>query len=129
MTLERLAIYQSSQDDYLRGMFRYIISKPLGQKRIDDLVATARRTPPAIGTAMLIADLYGKDRSRALAKVKVPVLVIAAGTSPELEAQRAMAASIPGARFQVIEDASHAVFLDQPEKFRRVLGAFLENIH
>lgn len=103
-------------------------TKPRSRQQVDGLVATARGTPPAIRTAMRIADLYGEDRSRALDKVKIPVLVIAAGSSPELEAQRAMAAKIPGARFEVIQDASHAVFLDQPEKFRRLLGDFLDDV-
>ncbi len=85
-------------------------------------------TPPTIGAAMLVADLYGQDRSGALDAVNIPVLVIAAGNSPEIEAQRAMAARIPGARFEVIDGASHAVFLDQPERFRAVLSSFLTAI-
>jgi microsomal epoxide hydrolase len=77
---------------------------------------------------MLVADFYGQDRSAALNEVGVPVLVIAARNSPELDGQRRMAAKIPGARFEVIDDASHAVFLDQPERFRTVLTEFLEHI-
>lgn len=127
-TFERLALYQSHQEDYLRGMFRVIISKPQSDHTIDRLIATGLKTPPAIGAAMLVSDLYGGDRSGALNGVSVPVLVIAAANSPELESQRNMAAQIPGARFEIIADASHAVFLDQPKRFGTVLEAFLDGI-
>jgi len=127
-TFERLAIYQERQETYLRGMFGFIISKPQPAGATEQLIATALQTPPTIGAAMLVADLYGQDRSGALNEVGIPVLVIAAGNSPELDAQRTMAARIPGAHFEVVEDASHAVFLDQPERFRTILAAFLEQI-
>jgi microsomal epoxide hydrolase len=127
-TFQRLAVYQARQEDYLRGMFGFIISKPQSKAMTDELVATGLKTPPAIGAAMLVADLYGEDRSAALDAVSVPLLVIAAANSPELEAQRAMAGRIPGARFEVIDDASHAVFIDQPERFRSVLATFLEEV-
>ena len=94
-------------------MFRFIISKPQPDGATGQLIATALQTPPTIGAAMLVADVYGQDRSTALKKVSVPVLVIAAATSPELDGQRKMAAQIPGARFEVIDYASHAVFLDE----------------
>jgi len=125
MTFERLALYQEHQEEYLRGMFGFIISKPQTPSAIAALVSTGLKTPPAIGAAMLVADLYGVDRSEAFHSVRVPVLVIAAGKSPELEAQRTMARQIPGAQFEVVENASHAVFLDQPELFRVAVEKFL----
>jgi microsomal epoxide hydrolase len=127
-TLDRLFLYQTRQEAYLRGMFGFIISKPQRNGVIDALVATGLKTPSSIGTAMLVADLYGADRSRALDKVNAPVLVVAAANSPDRDAQREMAAQIPGARFHVIDDASHAVFLDQPEAFRAVLSEFLAHV-
>lgn len=128
MTFERMALYQSRQEEYLRGMFRFIIGKAQTDHATDQLVTTALKTPPTIGAAMLVADLYGEDRSAALDAVRIPVLVIASENSPELNAQRNMAARIPGARFEVIGDASHAVFLDQPEQFRNILTAFLKDV-
>jgi non-heme chloroperoxidase len=127
-TFERLSLYQTQQREYLGGMFRFIVSKPQGAETIEKLVQTALKTPPSIGAAMLVADLYGEDRSAALDHVSVPVLCIAAGNSPELDAQRSMARRIPGARFEVIADASHAVFLDQPDRFQTVLMDFLADI-
>jgi len=125
---DRLTVYQLHQEDYLRGMFGFIISKPQPSAATEQLVTTALKTPPTIGAAMLVADLYGQDRSAALDRVSVPVLVIAAGNSPELEAQRAMAAQIPGAQFEIVDGASHALFLDRPDRFRAILATFLEHV-
>lgn len=127
-TFERLTLYQARPEEYLRGMFGFIISKPQRDGAIDRLIATGLKTPPTIGAAMLVADLYGRDRSAALKAVSVPVLIMAAANSPELDAQRRMAAHIPGARFEVVDDASHALFLDQPERFRSILASFLKDI-
>ena len=36
-----------------------------------------------------------------------------------------MAAKLPNARFEAVEGAAHAVFIDQPERFDALLEAFL----
>jgi microsomal epoxide hydrolase len=118
------AIYVSDQEAYLRGMFGAIISKPQPPGVIDRAVATAMKTPPSIGIAMLVADMFGIDRTPALNKVDCPVLVIAATKSEELASLRADANAIKNARFVEIDDAAHAVFLDQPDRFEAALSDF-----
>jgi pimeloyl-ACP methyl ester carboxylesterase len=71
-------------------------------------------------------NIFGRDRRPALAKIDKPTLVIASAESPLLADQKAMAAAIPGAKFVVIQDAAHAVFVDQPANFDRTLQAFLQ---
>ena len=39
-----------------------------------------------------------------------------------------MASTLPQGRIEVMEDAGHAVFVDQPEQFDRLLVAFLSQI-
>lgn len=123
--LKMLALYQRVPRDYTEGMFSAIISRPLPAAQREAILAEAMKTPEAIGTAMLVADLLGPDRTDALAKLDKPTLVIAAGTSPELEAQRAMAAKLAKGQFQVIPQAAHAVFIDQPELFAAALERFM----
>ncbi|HMI41209.1 MAG TPA: alpha/beta hydrolase [Sphingomicrobium sp.] len=123
-----LGIYAAHQQDYLRGMFGAIISKPQPAGLVDGLVATGMKTPPSTGVAMLVADLFGTDRTGAIAKIDCPTLVIAAASSPELAVQQAMAKRIRGARFESVDDAAHAVFLDQPERFDALLGGFLAGL-
>lgn len=121
-------IYLRTQGPYLRGMFGAIVSKPQRQGVIDQAVATAMKTPPSIGIAMLVSDLFTVDRTPALARMDCPVLIIAAAASPELERQKAEVKAIKNARFVQIDDAAHAVFLDQPDRFAAALDRFVEQI-
>jgi pimeloyl-ACP methyl ester carboxylesterase len=122
------AVYQAHQEEYLRGMMRAIISTPQSDGTIDRLVATGMNTPPDIGVAMLVADMFGVDRTQALKKIGCPTLIIASAKSDELARQQAGAKQIPHARFEKVEDAAHAVFLDQPERFDELLEKFVKDL-
>jgi non-heme chloroperoxidase len=124
----RLDSYVSDPPAYLRGMLRAVIQRPLSDAELGRLVAEAMQTPPAIGTAMLVADLFGADRTGALARFDCPTLVIASAASPELAAERAMAASLPHGRIELVQHAAHAVFVDQPERFDALLRQFLTGL-
>ena len=126
--LSMLAIYQRAPRAYTEGMLAAIISRKLPPTDLKAIVDEAMRTPTAIGAAMLVSDLLGPDRTGAIAKLDRPTLVIAAGRSPELTAQKAMAERLPNGRFEVVADASHAVFIDQPERFDALLRDFLASL-
>lgn len=122
------AIYQAHQQEYLGGMMRAIISKPQGDETIEQLVNTGMKTPPDIGVSMLIADMFGVNRTPSLKKIDCPTLIIASTKSDELARQQAAAKQIPHARFEKIEDAGHAVFLDQPDRFDDILTSFVSKL-
>ena len=126
--LRMLALYQAHQPEYLRGMMDAIISKPQADGTIDGLVDTGMKTPASIGTGMLVADLFGVNRTTALKKIDCPTLIIASVKSDELARQQAGAGQIPHARFEKIEDAAHAVFLDQPVRFDELLEKFVKDL-
>jgi non-heme chloroperoxidase len=114
--------------DFTEGMMRNVISRPMSGPEREALVQTALKTPSAIAQAMLVADMFGVDRRAAIGKLDRPVLIIASPRSAELAEQRAMAAKIAGARFEVVPDAAHAVFIDQPQQFDALLRSFLETL-
>src|SRR4029453_13200990 len=122
------AVYQAHQEEYLDGMMRAIISKPQSDGAINQLVSTGMRTPPDIGVAMLIADMFGVNRTAALKKIDCPTLIIASAKSDELTRQQAAANQIPHARFETIEGAAHGVFLDQPDRFDDLLKSFVSQL-
>lgn len=122
------ALYADDPKSYTRGMMRAIIRRSLPQPEFDTLVADALKTPTAIGEAMLVADLFGVDRSPALAKFDRPTLVIASGFSQELDAEKAMASALPQGQIEVMRDAGHAVFVDRPERFDGLLTTFLAQV-
>ena len=108
--LSGLSRYAANPADYSAGMVHSIFKHP----------------PSDIDAAMLTADIFGADRRPALAKIDRPALVIAAGESPLLDAQKDMAAAIHGARFVVVPGARHALFVDDPQTFDKALQSLLE---
>lgn len=77
-----------------------------------------------IGCAQAIPTIALTDR---LGELRLPTLVIAGaedvGTPPELA--REIAGRIPGARLEIIPDASHLTNIEQAERFNRLLSEFL----
>jgi non-heme chloroperoxidase len=122
------AVYQAHQKEYLAGMMRAIISKPQSDGVIEQLVSTGMKTPSDAGVGMLVADMFGVNRTPALKKIECPTLIIASTKSFELPRQQAAANQIPHARFEKIDDAAHAVFVDQPDRFDELLKNFLANV-
>ena len=58
-----------------------------------------------------------------LARVRVPTLVMCGRDDPvtPVRDHEAMAAKIPGARLEIIEDCGHLSTIEQPEAVNRVL--------
>jgi non-heme chloroperoxidase len=122
------AIYQAHQREYLAGMMHAIISKPQGDAIIEQLVGTGMKTPPDVGVGMLVADMFGVNRTPALKKIECPTLIIASAKSDELSRQQSAANQIPHARFEKVEGAAHALFVDQPDRFDELLKSFLASL-
>ena len=122
------AVYQAHQKEYLAGMMQAIISKPQSDGVIERLVSTGMKTPSDIGVGMLVADMFGVNRTPALKKIDCPTLIIAAAKSDELVRQEAGAKQISHARFEKVEDTAHAVFLDQPDRFDELLTSFVAEL-
>jgi pimeloyl-ACP methyl ester carboxylesterase len=119
------AVYQSHQKEYLEGMMHAIISKPQRDGVIEGLVITGMKTPSDVGVGMLVADMFGVNRTPALKKIECPTLIVASTKSFELPRQQAAANEIPHARFEKVDDAAHAVFVDQPDRFEELLKNFV----
>lgn len=124
-----MATLATSPREYIEGMMGFVFAKPLSRSEMNRLVDGSLRTPPAIGVAMLISDLFGPDRTDAIGRIDVPTMIVASPRSPELAEQRATAARIPGAEFHAVEGAGHAVFVDEPERFEALLATFLQRLH
>jgi non-heme chloroperoxidase len=122
------AVYQAHQREYLSGMMRAIISKPQSDGAIERLVSTGMKTPPDVGVGMLVADMFGVNRTSALKKIECPTLIIASTKSFELSRQEAAANRIPHARLEKVDDAAHAVFIDQPDRFDELLTSFVAKL-
>jgi len=118
-------VYQAHQQEYLGGMMRAIISKPQSDAVMNGLVSNGMKTPSDVGVGMLVADMFGVNRTPALKKIECPTLIIASAKSFELSRQQAAANQIPHAHFEKVDDAAHAVFIDQPDRFDELLKSFV----
>jgi len=128
MQFKMFAVYQAHQNEYLHGMMGAIISKPQSNDAIERLVTTGMKTPPDVGVGMLVADMFGANRTPVLKKIDCPTLIIASAKSDELARQQAAANQISHARFEKVEDSAHAVFLDQPDRFSELVTSFAEKL-
>ena len=99
-------------------------ARPAEAARIAKLIAD---TPAAgyIGCADAIRAL---DITARIGAIRAPALVIAGaddpGTPPAMS--EVIAATIPGARLEIIPSASHLSCIEQPETFNRLVAAFLK---
>ena len=75
------------------------------------------------GYAACCEALGGFDLTDELARIAVPVRVIAGAEDPVATASgcKAMAAAIPGADLVVLEDASHMASAERPDEFNRAV--------
>jgi pimeloyl-ACP methyl ester carboxylesterase len=128
LLLDRITLYAEYPREYLNGSIDAARAQPFSDEEKAHLVALARKTPTSTAISMLITDMFSKDRRGVVSKMDKPTLVIASATSEELDEQKAMARAIPLGAVVVIEDAGHAVFLDQPAAFSRELSRFLDSL-
>lgn len=100
-----------------------------GEFHVSDPVRGRIRRCTATGIAACQEAMAGRrDNSELLARIEVPALVIAGGEDaiiPPAEMQ-AMASSIPGARFELVEGAGHLVNLERHLRVTRLLADFLD---
>jgi microsomal epoxide hydrolase len=123
-----LGVYAAHPAEYAEGMVRSIFKRPHPELDLGAVIETAQQTPPSVGTAMLVADIFGADRRPVLGRIDRPALVIASAESPLLDAQKAMAEAIHGARWVELPDTGHAVFVDDPKGFDDALRDLLRKL-
>jgi microsomal epoxide hydrolase len=97
--------------------------KPQSEAYLSSLAADSLKVPTSVAVALL-ADLYLRNDMRpALAKIDVPLL-LAVRTAHQDQAE-IVRSVLPSATVEVFGDAGHALFVDDAERFNRVLETFL----
>ncbi|MCE9605718.1 MAG: alpha/beta hydrolase [Planctomycetia bacterium] len=99
-----------------------------------EIVAGIRNTIESTNALGLAAAQLGmaerEDMRDYLPKITVPTLVVVGREdviSP-VEEMQAIAAAIPGAQFQVIENAGHMSPMENPAEFNRLVSAFIDGL-
>ena len=107
---------------FVREMYR----KPQTDQYLQRITSEAMHTPTNTAIALLDAWVV-HDRAPTLAKLDKPTLIVASsyGGDWALKSQKDTQLRIPGSRLEFFEDASHALFVDDADRFNTVLDGFL----
>ena len=128
----RYALLERARADGMRAMGRDWARGMVHPRRLDEPVFDAildmiERRTPAIFEAQIRALLNRPDASALLTRIAVTTTVMCGRDdqwSP-LARHQQMAALIPGARLQVIEDSGHMTTMEQPDAVSSALVAWL----
>lgn len=108
--------------DFVRSMFR----KPQPEEYLQRLIKASLETPTDTAIALTVSG-FTTDNRPALAKIDKPTLIVTTkGSFGELYAE--MHKSIRGSRLESFDDAGHALFVDDPDKFNGLLEDFLVDL-
>lgn len=125
---DTLALAQRDHSSLIERVTEQVFKQPTTETRtlqFDEL----SRTPAPIKSAILF-DALTRDYRDVLPGVDVPTLVCAGADEKRgtVAAVKHVADLIPDARFERFEDSSHCPTLEEPERFNRVLGRFVDSL-
>ena len=90
------------------------------------IISANLKTPTAVAVA-LQADAIQFDYRAGLKKLNRPLMFASQGDTPSAQAKIVLA-EVPAARVEAFPSSGHALFLDDPERFNRVLGDFIGSL-
>ena len=107
---------------FVRGMYR----QPQPEQYLESLTAATLRTPTNSAVALLAELAVKNDLRPALEKIKIPVLAIM--TPRNRLAAELVTAMVPDSQAEIFENAGHCLFVDEADRFNRLLKGFLEKL-
>jgi len=110
-------------DRFVRSMYR----KPQPEEYIERVKQASMQMPADSAVAASVSSVSRADFTAAIRKMDKPVMVIC---ETQLKAMAAdpIAALIPTARVELFEDAGHALFVDDADRFNTVLEDFIAHL-
>jgi non-heme chloroperoxidase len=115
---------ETNRVKFTEQFVRKMYGKPQPEAYLSSLVDASLKVPTTVAVALL-ADLYLRNDMRpTLAKINVPLLVaVRTAHQDQAEIVRSVLAT---AKTVVFEDAGHALFVDDSERFNQLLKNFLD---
>jgi non-heme chloroperoxidase len=102
---------------------KILFQRPQPEEYLQRVIAESKKVPTSAAVALLVG-YFAADYRKTLPKMDKPTLVIAA-KSIDPEGLANMSADIPNVEFEVMDGVGHAAFVDDPEKFNSLVGAFV----
>ena len=113
---------QKFTNDFVRNMYK----KQQAEEYLQRVMKASMATPTDSAVAMAFAG-FTTDNSAALSKIDKPT-VIAAASKELMPTFQDMQKRIPGSRIETFDDAGHALFVDDAEKFNILLEEFITSL-
>jgi len=126
----RFISLQVEREDWTRSFIKAIHRSPQSDEYLEAVTQAALSTPTN-AAAMMIANLIlmgPTDLRSALDSVDRPVLFVASSLDWAVAAAEEVREGWPEVHVEVIDETSHALFVDRPEEFNRVLEEFLATL-
>ncbi len=113
---------RAAMAEFVRDMFR----RPRPEPELAALTDTALRMPLEASLALFPRG-YPREHWRSVTRAFAPPLLYV--VTPQFAAQaEALQRHRPATRVSVFEDAGHALFADEPERFNRLLADFVREL-
>lgn len=125
-----LGMYQRLETDrrnFTEKFVRSMYKKPQSEEYIARLVEASLKMPTDSAIAASVGSISRADWRPAIAKLDRPVLIMCE-TALKAMAADLVAATVPGTRVELFEDAGHALFVDDAAHFNAVLDDFLRHL-
>jgi microsomal epoxide hydrolase len=113
---------QKFTSDFVHSMYK----KAQTEEYLHCVIKASIATPSDSAVAMAFAGLMTDNRP-GLAKIDKPTVIVGA-TKDLAPTFRDMQKRIPGAKLEMFEDAGHALFVDDADKFNVLLEEFITNL-
>ena len=120
------ASFQKDRHKATEAFVRSMYKKPQTEEYLQRVIKASLVTPTNSAVALSLGAM-GSDYWGVLPKINRPALIVAT-QSPFIAAYQRIQREVPGARMEVFEDAGHALFVDDADRFNSLLGEFLKTL-
>jgi non-heme chloroperoxidase len=109
--------------EFVRSMYK----TPQSEAYLERIIAAAMSVPTSTAVLLIVNTyLNGGDYRPILAKIDKPLLYVA---EPAMREQARMVRErLPSARIELFENAGHALFVDEPDRFNALLDGFVSSL-
>jgi len=116
---------QMNRQKFTEAFVRSMYNKPQSEAYIGEVVNASLKTPTNSAAALMVGSVGKLDWTGALAKLgSAPLLYVC---TPRLKPQADMVRQkLPSARVEIFEDAGHALFVDDAERFNKLVEEFVK---
>jgi non-heme chloroperoxidase len=113
---------QRATAEFVRSMFK----RPQPTDYLSKITREALETPTPVAVALFVGSM-ASSTGAALGKIDKPTLIVYASDVAN-PAYEQMQKRISGSRLERFENAGHALFVDQPDRFNALLDTFLKGL-